>query len=341
VLVSVFLVNGWFAGDCAENFAANWRAALHEDAAIFLFEHTVTDADNWSTIARKHKVDAGALIDFNFGTRAGGKRLRPEEINWYLRELVGCRLADTKGGHNYSFRGADPSKSKIYIPPKEGIPKTGAPKKKKKARDDPSSYKKRILALLPRPLTTLPKKANRELDSGVIMGIMSVSEGITDRYQLIDQKRDGSSWGAPNYIYVADSDIDLLKTTFMRRGLMRFDKSYGHEGFRRKINKDLAGEGESNPVLACLLGLAMGPFGFTTGLIYTGLTTAMSITKDHQPIRVREGDVLQHIETVGIRNGKVEHQELIVLIDPFRAKAKRDVQQWIIHDKRLEVHLDK
>lgn len=71
--------------------------------------HQVTDTDNWVTIARKYGITVASLISFNFETN------KPEEINWYLRELVGCKLTGPKG-YNYSFRGADPAKRKIYIP---------------------------------------------------------------------------------------------------------------------------------------------------------------------------------------------------------------------------------
>lgn len=75
--------------------------------------HTVTAADNWESIAKEYSISVGDLIMFNFKTRI------PEEINWYLRELVGCKNSGLRG-HNYSFDGADPLKSKIYIPEKGG-----------------------------------------------------------------------------------------------------------------------------------------------------------------------------------------------------------------------------
>ena len=39
----------------------------------------------------------------------------PEEVTWYLRELVGCKTP-SPDGRNYSFRGADAAKRKIYVP---------------------------------------------------------------------------------------------------------------------------------------------------------------------------------------------------------------------------------
>jgi hypothetical protein len=51
-----------------------------------------------------------ALIEFNFQTHD------PDEVNWYLQELVGCRHSKD-GGRNYAFLGADPKRGKIYLPP--------------------------------------------------------------------------------------------------------------------------------------------------------------------------------------------------------------------------------
>jgi hypothetical protein len=71
-------------------------------------EYTVKDTDDWWNIAAREKLDPWELIKFNFHTHD------PEEVNWYLRELVGCR--HTKDGRNFAFMGADPSKRKIYLP---------------------------------------------------------------------------------------------------------------------------------------------------------------------------------------------------------------------------------
>jgi uncharacterized protein YebE (UPF0316 family) len=55
------------------------------------------------------------LIEFNFKTR------NPREVNWYLREYVGC-VKTTQDGKNYTFEGADPQKAAIYIPRAELFP---------------------------------------------------------------------------------------------------------------------------------------------------------------------------------------------------------------------------
>jgi hypothetical protein len=71
-------------------------------------EYTVLDSDDWWKIAAREHLDPWSLIQFNFQTHV------PEEVNWYLEQLVGCR--HTKDGRNYAFMGADPTMRKIYLP---------------------------------------------------------------------------------------------------------------------------------------------------------------------------------------------------------------------------------
>jgi hypothetical protein len=61
-------------------------------------EYQVLDTDDWWKIAAREHIDAWDLIIFNFDTHV------PEEVNWYLRELVGCH--HTKDKRNYAFFGA-------------------------------------------------------------------------------------------------------------------------------------------------------------------------------------------------------------------------------------------
>ncbi len=48
--------------------------------------HKVCDNETLETIASKYKVPIRELVRHNFGTSD------PAEINWYLREYVGCTL---------------------------------------------------------------------------------------------------------------------------------------------------------------------------------------------------------------------------------------------------------
>ncbi len=76
--------------------------------AQFREKYPIQPRDNWWTIAKKFNVDVWELIEFNFKTRV------PEEVNYYLRELIGC--VHSNDHKNYSFMGADPKRAYIYIP---------------------------------------------------------------------------------------------------------------------------------------------------------------------------------------------------------------------------------
>lgn len=79
--------------------------------------YTVKDNDTWASVARDFSVEPGKyftgnstqyLIWFNFRTND------TDEVNWYLREFVGCNVSKD-GGNNWAFSdSADPGV--IYIP---------------------------------------------------------------------------------------------------------------------------------------------------------------------------------------------------------------------------------
>jgi hypothetical protein len=58
--------------------------------------YKVKDHDSWESIAHAHDLDVWDLIEANFKTR------RAEEINWYLRNYVGCKVP-TRDGKNWMF----------------------------------------------------------------------------------------------------------------------------------------------------------------------------------------------------------------------------------------------
>ena len=61
------------------------------------FRYKVRYGDNWWSIASKDGwADPFDLIEYNFKTR------KPKEINWYLRNFVGCTHA-TSDGFNHVF----------------------------------------------------------------------------------------------------------------------------------------------------------------------------------------------------------------------------------------------
>ncbi len=72
--------------------------------------HRVQTGESFVSLASKYGFsDPWDIIRFNYGTKD------PEEVNWYLRELVGC--TKTKDGMNYSFDSSDKFGT-VYIPPK-------------------------------------------------------------------------------------------------------------------------------------------------------------------------------------------------------------------------------
>ena len=71
--------------------------------------HRVTNKDNWWELANHYgRTDPWDIIKYNFETD------NPKEVNWFLRELVGCKTS--KDGSNYSFNSLD-KPGLIYIPP--------------------------------------------------------------------------------------------------------------------------------------------------------------------------------------------------------------------------------
>jgi len=79
--------------------------------------YKVTDADSLVTVAEKFQLPVETLIRHNFAT------MDPAEINWYLREYVGCNKP-TSDGKNWCFsNSAKPGL--IYIPGNGGPPPGG------------------------------------------------------------------------------------------------------------------------------------------------------------------------------------------------------------------------
>lgn len=80
----------------------------------------VTESDDWWILAAMHGFsDPWDIIVFNFGTR------NPDEVNWCLHHLVGCRKK-SKDGKNYDFGKPCVGTQYIYIPPAGWTPPTTA-----------------------------------------------------------------------------------------------------------------------------------------------------------------------------------------------------------------------
>jgi hypothetical protein len=76
----------------------------------FAAAHRVKTGDSFVSLAARYGfADPWDIIQYNYGTK------NPEEVNWYLQELVGC--TKSKDGINYSFDSSDRF-GIVFIPPK-------------------------------------------------------------------------------------------------------------------------------------------------------------------------------------------------------------------------------
>lgn len=76
--------------------------------------YKVKDGESWGTVAQRNNMEAWALIRFNYPTLPPVLNSAVREVNWYLKEYVGCRQL-TRDGCNYMFSSsADPGL--IYLP---------------------------------------------------------------------------------------------------------------------------------------------------------------------------------------------------------------------------------
>jgi hypothetical protein len=81
--------------------------------------YRVTSLDSWITVAQKAGIAPRDLIQYNFGTT------NPREVNWCLRNIVGCHHP-SPDGWNYMFTSMD-NPGVIYLPPKQTSPVSQAP----------------------------------------------------------------------------------------------------------------------------------------------------------------------------------------------------------------------
>src|SRR5205085_10891343 len=75
--------------------------------------YKVQDRDTWKTLAFDWFINVDQLIYFNFQT------LNTDEINWYLRERVGCKV-QTRDRFNWVFS-SSANPGIIYHPPPKPI----------------------------------------------------------------------------------------------------------------------------------------------------------------------------------------------------------------------------
>ena len=112
------------------------------------------------------------------------------------------------------------------------------------------------------------------------------------------------------------------------------------------LNTALLG-GKSYPVLTAALGTAAGIASFGTGLIFTVVSTGLSLAQTSQRALARPGDKIWQIEEIGkvlddgvLGSGayKAVHVLSYFLVDPYRHLAPR--KGWLIHEERNDITLE-
>ena len=111
------------------------------------FFYFVKDGDNWGTVAQADGwSDAKAFVRYNFGTDD------PLEVNWYLKNFVGCKLqttdknnyrfsSDAAPGYIFTRKNLQPSKQPIgNAPPRPDLPPIDPDVKLKEVYGPPKTW---------------------------------------------------------------------------------------------------------------------------------------------------------------------------------------------------------
>lgn len=191
--------------------------------------------------------------------------------------------------------------------------------------------------MIPRSLQQLPRLPTTSapsLSSSVIAGL---NTGVRDPQALVEPSvNPDRGLLEPRYITVLDPDHNLSRDgNAVRRRVMTF--SAANDGFRLSLNTALSG-GESSPVLTTALGIGAGLVSGGAGIAFSILACAIDLQRNNQPVRARQGDVIDKAEVLGQRDDRVFHWETYLLVDPLRAAGPRHgPSQWVIHGVLREV----
>ncbi len=113
------------------------------------------------------------------------------------------------------------------------------------------------------------------------------------------------------------------------------------------LKDELAG-GEQYPILMAGLGVAIGPAGFTAGLLFSAATTALSLAQCSHRVMGRLGVELWQIREIGKADSSgwfdgssksAFHIGSYFLVDPYRANGQVHAKGWLIHEERTELTL--
>ncbi len=121
-------------------------------------------------------------------------------------------------------------------------------------------------------LKQLQPESNVRLPNSVITGMtLSLTQA---RYNLIRSQNNPAGYGFINVPTNGTQSLLQKENTQSIRKLMTLP-SHTEDNFTRMLNNELAG-GEQYPILMATLGVAIGPAGFTAGLLFSAATTALT-----------------------------------------------------------------
>ena len=105
--------------------------------------YAVKTGDSWVTLAQRVKMSPWDLIRYNYPGLPTDVQAAAKEVNWYLREHVGCSKV-TSNGRNYEFSTGD-NPGKIWLP--GGAPPPPAPTPAAAPSPDEAARKQVLAAL--------------------------------------------------------------------------------------------------------------------------------------------------------------------------------------------------
>lgn len=180
-------------------------------------------------------------------------------------------------------------------------------------------------------LQELQKDSGKRISDSVITGM---TQSLTRaRTQLIRPQRNPSGGG---FIYQPTDGFDsLLQNTQAVRKLMTLPAAT-ENNFTFSLNAALLG-GKSYPILTAVLGTVVGAMTAPGGLLFTVVSTGLSLAQSSQRVLGRVGDELWQVEEIGKSGTSIIHVCSYFLVDPYRKSPQSRVKGWLIHEERKEL----
>lgn len=184
-------------------------------------------------------------------------------------------------------------------------------------------------------LTELQPYSNRRMSPSIIAGITCRTHV---KNQMIRAKKMPGKPFETVLVYKVSSVTGNIQVT---RRLMTM-ATEDEDNFTHRLNNELLNL-PKHPILKLVLGTGAGilvPPVALAGLVFTGITTALDLSKTSQRILARGGDEIWQVEELGKKNNKLTHISSFFLYDPYRTKDQNcKIKGWLIHEERTELDI--